>query len=203
MLQEGLVTPERMAKVYAELARESSRMARLVDNVLEASRLESGKRELHATHGDLSEAAAHVVNEHRASAEARGMTLRFESAGPVESSFDEATLERILANLIDNAIKYAEGSEDPSVSVTVASTPAGATLQVRDHGPGIDPAERERVFERFHRVGRESDAHRPGTGLGLALVRELARAHGGDARVEAPPGGGAMVTVVLPSLPTG
>lgn len=202
MLEEGMVTPDRMAKVYAELSRESARMARLVDNVLEASRLEAGKRELHATHGDLARAAARVVDEHRASAEVRGMRMVFEADGPVEESFDEAAVERILANLIDNAVKYAEGSAEPSITVTVTRTPEGATLQVQDHGPGIEAAERERVFERFHRVGRADDAHRPGTGLGLALVRELARAHGGDARIDATPGGGTRVTVVLASLPT-
>lgn len=202
MLEEGMVTPDRMPKVYAELSRESARMARLVDNVLEASRLEAGKRELHATHGDLARAAARIVDEHRASAEVRGMRLVFESDGPVEESFDEAAVERILANLIDNAVKYAEGSAEPTITVTVARTPEGATLRVQDHGPGIDVAERERVFERFHRVGRADDAHRPGTGLGLALVRELARAHGGDARIDTTPGGGTRVTVVLASLPT-
>ncbi len=201
MLTEGLVTPDRMDKVFTELSRESARMARLVDNVLEASRLEAGKRVLHATQGDVARAAERIVDEHRSAAEARGMTLTFRSDGPGEYTFDEAALERILANLIDNAIKYAEGSADPTIEVSVTRASGSATLRVSDHGPGIPVAERERVFERFHRVIREDDAHRPGTGLGLALVRELARAHGGDASIEAP-ATGTTVVVVLASLPT-
>ena len=73
----------------------------------------------------------------------------------------------------------------------------GLVLRVSDRGPGVAPADRERVFRRFVRAARADAAHRPGTGLGLALVRELARAHGGDARLEARDGGGMTVVVEL------
>jgi signal transduction histidine kinase len=123
----------------------------------------------------------------------------------VELAFDAQALEQIAINLIDNAIKYAEGSEPARIELAVREEAgvAGeegpvAVLAVRDHGPGIPEGEREKVFLRFHRVEREETAHMPGTGIGLALVRELAEAHGGSARAREAEGGGALFEIRLP-----
>lgn len=97
-------------------------------------------------------------------------------------AFDAQALSQVVLNLLDNAIKYAAGYEPQAVDVEVTIDDLGknALLTVADQGPGIPDSERERVFERFYRVEAAEQQHAPGTGIGLALVRELVRAHGGS-----------------------
>ena len=115
-------------------------------------------------------------------------------------SCDTQAIEQIVVNLLDNALKYAGDAKAGGLRVALEVVGQTAVLHVMDRGPGIPEADRERVFDRFYRVQRERDAHKPGTGLGLALVRELARGHGGEARAAARPGGGADLQVTLPLL---
>ncbi|MFO0685836.1 MAG: HAMP domain-containing sensor histidine kinase [Sandaracinus sp.] len=202
MLDEGLVTEERRGKVHAELVTESVRLARLVENVLEISRLEEGRRPLRATRADLGARLSDVVESQRGHARGKGFELGLTVPDEtLELAFDSAAIEQIVTNAIDNALKYAAKSDEKRIDVALLRARreerAGVEIRVRDRGPGIPEKERERVFERFYRVERPETAHQPGTGLGLALVRELARAHGGEATLEdgAP---GAIVVVFLP-----
>lgn len=197
MLREGMVDDARRPRVHDELVRETSRMSRLVENVLEVSRLEAGKRVVAKVEGDLRAVVARTLEEHDEIVRAAGMQAVLAEGAAVRANFDASSVERIVTNLLDNAVKYASSASDRRIEVDVRADGEGARITVSDHGPGIPQSERERVFERFHRVPRASDAHRPGTGLGLSLVRELAREHGGDATVEPTPGGGARVVVVL------
>jgi signal transduction histidine kinase len=106
---------------------------------------------------------------------------------------DEFRLEQVITNLISNALRYAAGKP---VSVTLSSDTAEARICVRDRGPGIAPADQERIFEQFERGG--SAAGVQGLGLGLYISREIVRAHGGRLLVESVPGEGAAFTVALP-----
>jgi len=174
--------------------RESVRLARLVDNVLSLSKLEEGRRRLECTEGDLRSQVREIVEGQRSLVEERGFTL----AGPGEGASmpvqtDRQALEQIVVNLIENAVKYGAGSEK-SIEVQVESP---ATIRVLDRGPGIPRSERKRVFKRFHRVERPEHAHAPGTGIGLALVAELAEAHGGTASVHPRLEGGLEVRITL------
>lgn len=192
MLEEGLVSEERRPKVYRELVRESVRLAKLVDNVLSLSKLEEGRRPLNRSEGDLRGHVREVVEGQRRFVEERGFELNGpEIGGAVEVVFDRQAIEQIVVNLIDNAVKYGEGEEKV---IDVRVEPPG-TIVVADRGPGIPASERARVFERFYRVEREEHAHAPGTGIGLALVAELAAAHGGRASVAVREGGGLEVHV--------
>ncbi|MCC6877610.1 MAG: HAMP domain-containing histidine kinase [Sandaracinaceae bacterium] len=194
MLEADMVSDKRRPKVHQEMVRESVRLSRLIDNVLSLSKLEDGRRRLAPAEADLRAHVAEIVEGQRRFVEDRGFALAGPGEGdPVVATFDAQAAEQIVVNLIDNAVKYASGSE-PSIEVGVE---APATIVVRDRGPGIPAKEREKVFERFHRVDRPMQAHAPGTGIGLALVKELAEAHGGKASVHPREGGGLEVRVTL------
>jgi signal transduction histidine kinase len=199
MLADDLVEPERRPRVHEELVSETVRLSRLVENVLEASRLEEGRRPLRARPGDLRAAVARIVDDVSRLARGKGFELVGPAEGaPVEVPFDAGAIEQIVVNLLDNALKYA-GDGDRRVEVDVEPHARGARLVVRDHGPGVPEAEHGRIFDRFHRVERPEQAHQPGTGLGLAIVRELVRAHGGEVAVRNRVPRGLEVAVTLPA----
>ncbi len=197
MLEEGLVTDERRPKVYGELVRESVRLSRLVDNVLSLSKLEEGRRRIRASEGDLRAHVRDIVEGQRRFVVERGFSLEAPRGDePLDARFDAQAVEQIVVNLLDNAVKYG-GGDVRAIEVEVLCLAGAPYIVVRDRGPGIPAGEREKVFERFHRVEREETAHAPGTGIGLALVAELAQAHGGAASVHPREGGGLEVRVRL------
>ena len=198
MLRDGLVPDAKRDRFHRQLVHESVRLSHLVENVLELSRLEEGRRVLRPQLADLRAAVAGVVAEHRPFVEEKGFTVTGPSEGePVNVAFDAQAVSQIVINLIDNAVKYGEGPER-QVEIDVASEGDVALIVVRDRGRGIPADERDRVFERFHRIRLPDQEHMPGTGIGLSLVRELAKGHGGDAEVVDAPGGGCEVRVIIP-----
>lgn len=140
---------------------------------------------------DVAALAERVVGEQRA---ASGRDIVFEHAEKVALvSGNSDALERALANLVDNALKYApSGSE---VEVRVGIEDGRVLLQVLDRGPGVSAADAERIFEPFERL---SPDEAPGTGLGLTVVKGVAASHGGEASVSQRPGGGSVFTIALP-----
>jgi signal transduction histidine kinase len=196
LMRDGLVTdPQKQHRFHDDMVKESVRLGHLVENVLEAQRLEEGRRPLRTTRFDIGEAVVDICAGQRALCESRGFAVRTtlppeapeeEGGGDVDltGNFDRQALDQIVVNLLENAVKYAVDAKAAGIDVDVARVGDDVVVTVRDHGPGIPAAERERVFQRFHRVMRPGEDHIAGTGLGLALVRELARAHGGDAVVK-------------------
>jgi two-component system, OmpR family, sensor kinase len=169
---------------------EVDRLAAIVEELLLLSR--AGERELPGERVALREVAAAAVARWEPRARASGHALGLEPPGDERDAWiARADLDRALDMLVENAVAYTP--ED--TAVTLAVTAAG--LEVRDRGPGIEPGEAERLFERFHR-GRAGLRGGPGTGLGLAIARELAREWGGDVRLAPRPGGGAVARIELP-----
>lgn len=180
----------------ARIQAQSLRMGALVDDLLLLARLEEG-RELVSGTVDVAALAAEAVADARAAAPAHEWVLR-EPTGPVTVVGDEARLHQVLANLLANArIHTPEGT---TVTVEVSPDGGGARLDVRDDGPGIDPAIAGEIFERFARADRSRARGTGGTGLGLAIARAIVEAHGGAIRVASRPGD-TLFTITLPPHP--
>jgi signal transduction histidine kinase len=188
LLRDDLVPPDKRARTADAIVAESVRLGRLVENVLETTRLEGGRRPLRAVDLDLAAAVRDLLRAHEPLCAQRGFSVDVQTPdAPVPARADPEALALIVANLVENAVKYGGGDDARTIRVSVepaSSADQGPALVVEDGGPGVPAAEHERIFERFHRVDRPDRAHVAGTGLGLALVRDLARAHGGDATAE-------------------
>ncbi|MFG2879642.1 sensor histidine kinase [Streptomyces sp. NPDC048337] len=175
--------------VEAALA-DTERLQRIAADLLLLARLDGGP-EPRAEPVDLALLAAEDVARRGGSR----VALRLDARAPVPAAGDPARLERALANLVDNALRYAR----EEVVVRAGAADGWALLEVADDGPGIPEADRDRVFERFVRLDADRGRASGGTGLGLAITREIARAHGGDVRVLPAPGGGARLVLRIPS----
>ena len=200
-LAEGRVPDDRKPRYYATLVAEAERLSRLVGNVLQFNRFERGTVQIAREPLDLGALVEEIAERYRAVVEREGCTLTVRPAdGPLPVLGDRDALAESLVNLLDNAVKY--GGAGP-VEVSVRAEGSFAVAEVADRGPGIPVADRERVFDPFVRVQPESAdglVHTAkGTGLGLALVRRIAVAHGGTAAVRAREGGGSVFQIALPT----
>jgi signal transduction histidine kinase len=176
---------------------ETRRLAHLVENVLLFSKSEGGRRSPIAP--EPTELAAEVrraVESFGPLSRTRDVSVRMELQDNIIVAVDRGALRQIMVNLVDNAIKY--GPSGQRVTVGVALYDELARVWVDDEGPGIPEADRERVFDSFFRLHRDVESRTSGSGIGLAVVRQLARLHEGDARVETAPGGGARIVVEFP-----
>ncbi len=174
---------------------EVGRMSAIVDDLLMLSRIDAHQEELSLTTLDLAALAGAAVDGLRALADQSGVTLAFDAQGAPAVNGDAPHLERAVRNVVKNAVEASP--RGGTVSVTVEAGRGEARVAVTDPGPGIAPADRERVFERFYRA----DAARPragGSGLGLAIVRWTVDSHDGDVRVAASEGDGTTVVITLP-----
>lgn len=192
LLQSGRLPPEKLRRAYDVIAEENARMTRLVENLLDFSRIEQGRRTYRADPVDLAEAARGVV-ELAAGQFAHGISTAGDSACVVSADAD--AVKQILVNLVGNAAKYAAAAGPVEVSVRIEGD--CGIVDVADRGPGLDADERERVFERFYRSPSVSGAG-GGLGLGLSIALALARGMHGTLSVSARDGGGCVFTLALP-----
>jgi signal transduction histidine kinase len=203
MLRDGVVAGEEKRREYAAtIGAESERLTRLVENVLELSRLERGARPLAASAGDLGAAVAAAAEALRSHAEREGFRLVLEvEPGLPPVRFERDALAHVLGNLVENALKYARGAARREVQVGVRREGDAVALRVRDFGPGVAPAQLPRLFEPFSRGEDELTRTTRGTGIGLALVRGLAERMGARASGRNVAGGGFEVALVFPATP--
>ncbi|WP_437850537.1 AAA family ATPase [Sorangium sp. So ce363] len=192
-LQRAEVAPERIDAAIQLLNRQIARLAHLVNELLDVTRLNAGQLTLSRAPVDLAALARDVVERmHEQLTDARCRT-QLDLEGPVVGNWDAFRMEQILINLLSNALKYGAGGP---IHVVVRSLASRALLIVRDHGMGIAEADQARIFERFERA--VSVRNFGGLGLGLYIVRWIVTSHGGTIRVESKPGAGATFVVELP-----
>jgi two-component system phosphate regulon sensor histidine kinase PhoR len=180
----------------------ANRLTHLIDDLLLLARLDSDRVELDRRPVGLRQAAQDALDDAALIARAREVTLANSVPADVAAEADPEQLRQILANLIDNAIKYGRPGGSVVVGGRVRST-GWVEFTVRDDGPGIPPEAKERIFERFFRVDKARSREQGGTGLGLAIVKNLVQAHGGEVRVESAPGQGTEFFITLPAARAG
>ena len=174
--------------------RQIGAMLDLIDDMLDVSRLRTGKLPIHPKPLDLAALVRRVVRDHAAALEKAGCAVQVDAPDSLAGVWDGFRIEQVVANLLVNATQYAPGTP---VSLNLAAVEGGARLEIRDQGPGVPQADRERVFRQFER-GAGSDAV-PGLGLGLYLAEQAVKAHGGAITLGGEPGQGAVFTVYLPA----
>ncbi|MFT4176345.1 MAG: ATP-binding protein [Luteolibacter sp.] len=185
MLESGAVREEKRGSYLRVLSREADRLAHLVENVLAFSRIERGSARSVITETTVAALLEPLRDRFQTRLAAAGLSLEMDLQNadfPLKA--DTAAVEHILFNLIDNAAKYATGSTPPIVTLGVSQSKKSTEIRVCDHGPGIPPAERRRIFRAFHKSARAAAESAPGVGLGLALSRRLARQIGGSLSYE-------------------
>jgi len=199
MLETLLLDPEdaeARALFLPQIGGEVERMTRLVDDLLELSRSESGVIVLRRARFRLDELAAATLATFSARAAAGGITLTRIAADPVEVDGDRERLTQVIVNLLDNALRHTpRGGE---VTVEAMREGAAAVLRVSDTGSGIPFADLTRIFERFYVVDRSRSREHGGTGLGLAIARQVVEAHRGRIGAESVYGRSTVFTVRIP-----
>lgn len=179
ILQNDAVSPEKRPAYLSTLSREADRLSHLVENVLAFSKIERGSARSSVSEHDIGELLESMRERFEARLSAARLTLEMNIGSPFRCSIDSNALEHILFNLIDNAAKYAAGSEPPIVSIEISNLSNRLEIKVSDHGPGISNTECKKIFRPFHKSAKQAAETQPGVGLGLALSNRLARSMGG------------------------
>lgn len=204
LLEQGRVRDAAQGGDYLRtIGRETQRLARLVNNALDFSRLEQGKKKFAHEAIDLTAELARLLDTHAPRLAEAGLVLHRElPLEPLPLTSDRDALEQIVINLLDNACKYAAGGSEVTVSLAAGIVrpvrTSAAVVRVADRGPGVPVEHREKIFAKFHRVDHALTADKTGAGLGLSIARQLARGLGGELRCEARAGGGAEFILELP-----
>ena len=196
--------PDTITRNKSELIRRNAqRLLRLINQLLDLSKLEAGAMQLLPERNDLAAFARQMAATFASMAEARGITFRAAGPSQLPFVFDEPKLDVVLTNLLSNALRFTPAGGTVELSwrevPAVGATPAGVEMLVRDTGPGVAPAQRPHLFDRFYQGTTPAmPGTQPGTGVGLALVKELTELHQGKVALISPPGEGATFRVWLP-----
>jgi len=186
-------TLDELRKMVGRDDRQIRNMVRLIDDMLDVSRMRSGTLSVRPVQTELSALLRRVVDDLSEQAAAAGCVITLDAPQPVEGRWDEFRIEQVIVNLLTNALRYGSGKP---VEVSLRRTDNGAHIEVRDHGVGISAEDQQRIFRQFERVGDGKSAD--GLGLGLYITRHLIEAHGGTIRVCSEPGQGSVFSLDLP-----
>jgi signal transduction histidine kinase len=192
----GRVMPEKHHEYFQIIRKESERLTGLINNILDFSRIEAGRKEYDFRETDLRELVHTTLDSYRYQIEQNGFRFE-EKIDPVPPMrIDREAMARSLLNLVNNALKYSHDRKFIGVHLYRAN--GVVNLEVVDHGIGIPAAEQQKIFEKFYRVGDPLVHNTKGSGLGLSLVRHIVEAHGGEVMVDSAPGEGSTFTISLP-----
>ena len=199
LLRLGRVEDPGKVREYGEhIEGESRRLTRLIDNILDFSRIESGRKEYRFAEGQVRDLVEAVIRTFEMRSAAPEVKIRFVAPDdPLPLlRMDADAIAQAFQNLLDNAVKYS--GESKEIIVTLAAETDHVAIVVRDHGIGIARDEQRKIFERFHRVGTGLVHDVKGSGLGLSIVHHIVAAHGGSITVDSAPGEGSTFTMQLP-----
>src|SRR5262249_4907858 len=188
---------EERRRSLAIIDQEARRLTHLVENTLVLARSERGAGRIARRPEDLAAVVRGTLETFFPLAAATGARIEADLPEGVVADVDADGVRQVLVNLLDNAVTY--GPPGQRIAVGLARANGRIRITVEDEGPGIPPADRERVFVKFERLARDRETHRSGTGIGLAVARELVQLHGGTIRAEAADRGGARLVVELPA----
>jgi signal transduction histidine kinase len=197
-LELGRVPSEEKARQYYRVInKESQRLTQLINNILDFSRIEAGRKEYRFAPADVGRIVSEVVDAYRFQIEQQGFTLEVAIAEDVpEVMADKEALGQALLNLINNSVKYTR--DEKYIRLEVRHDAGRVLISVTDRGIGVAKAEQKKIFEKFYRAEDSLVHETKGSGLGLPLVRHIMEAHGGSVEVESIPGKGSSFILVLP-----
>lgn len=200
LAEDRAETPEKRQKFLGIINAETARLTRLINNVLDFSRMERGEKKYDFKECDLAEIVAAAAESCRPHLEEAGFAFDCETPDdPIPINADRDALSQVILNLLSNAEKYSRGQKEVTLRVVRKISPVGhAEIRVSDRGSGVPRGSEERIFEKFHRAEDSLDSGIEGSGLGLTLARQIARAHGGDIVCSRRDGGGSVFTCTLP-----
>jgi signal transduction histidine kinase len=196
LLRDRVRSEEERRRSLAIIDQEARRLSHLVENLLEFSRGQRHPFTLAVENQELEPLVNETVESFRPLAQARSARLIVDLA-PAAARVDPDAIRQVVLNLLDNAVRYGPAGQE--IRIVLSRTDQAAVLSVEDQGPGIPPEERSMIWRKFARLERDRGTHRVGTGIGLAVVRDLVELHGGRAWVEEGAGGGAKFYIRLPS----
>ena len=195
MMQSEDLTLDEMREYAGDINKDAHRLNRMITEMLDLDKMESGRMELHPEQVDLNALVSEAVDRVRPNAPQHPLSVRLD---PMlgEISGDRDKLTQVMANLLNNAVKYSPKGGEIVVSTRVEGT--SAHVAVRDHGMGIPTEALEAIFERYGRVESLATRHIQGTGLGLPIVRQIMQLHGGTVWAESTVGEGSVFHLTLP-----
>lgn len=196
-----ITTQEKKEEYYRIIRKESERLTSLINNILDFSRIEAGRKEYDFRETDIAELVRNTLDAYRYQIEQQGFAFEQQIDSSIPAvRVDREAIARALVNLVNNALKYS--ANEKFIGVKLYRADDKLKLEVVDRGIGITRREQSKIFEKFYRTGDPLVHNTKGSGLGLSLVRHITKAHGGEVEVESTPGKGSKFVLSLPLVAT-